>query len=400
MDKKLVLIDGFSILFRAFYGLPRLTNSKGIPTNAVYGFINVLFKIIDEETPDYLIIAFDTDKPTFRHEMFDEYKGTRKPAPEELKPQIPLVKETLKAMGVSIVEKDGYEADDIIGTLSKRGYAGGYKVTVVSGDRDLLQLATDKTKIRIPKTKSTGTEIEDYFAEDVKERYQVTPSEFIDVKGLMGDPSDNIPGVPGICEKTATKIIVEYGSIENAHDHIDEIKPKRAKESLEANYDIALMSKELATIVTDCELDFEIEDGKIGNLYNEDVFVIFKNLEFNNFLSRFDIDANSYEKIEDNFKYINKKDEVENVVEAKLEEKQDPDGNIDLIGLKLIYDKEICLGLSITFSKKEVYFIKINDEISPEYLSSVIDKFLNGNYRISTIHLKEQLKLIKSNDKS
>ncbi len=396
MNKKIVLIDGFSILFRAFYGLPGLTNSKGVPTNAVYGFLNILFKIIDEETPDYLTIAFDTDKPTFRHEMYDDYKGNRKPTPEELKTQIPIIKDTLKAMGISVVEKDGYEADDVIGSLATRGHKEGYEVTVVSGDRDLLQLATDKTKIRIPKTKRTGTEIEDYYADDVKERYQVTPKEFIDVKGLMGDPSDNIPGVPGIGEKTATKLIVEYGSIENAHAHIEKVKPKRAKESLLANYDIALKSKELATIVTDCELDYNIENAKIGNLYNEDVFVIFKNLEFNNFLSRFDIDANSYEKIEDNFKYLSNKEEVKTIIEDKLQSKESSKENNKLVGLNLIYDGELCLGLSITFSKKEVYFIKINEEISLEYISNQVAKLINDDFTISTIDLKDQLEVIKS----
>ena len=408
MDKKIVLIDGMSILFRAFYGLPRLTNSKGLPTNGVYGFLNILFKIIDEESPDYLTIAFDTDKPTFRHEMFEEYKGTRKPTPEELKTQIPLVKEVLSAMEISMVEKDGYEADDIIGTLAKTGDKEGYKVTVVSGDRDLLQLATDKIKIRIPKTKSTGTEIEDYYAKDVKEKYQVTPTEYIDVKGLMGDPSDNIPGVAGIGEKTATKIIVEYGTIENAYNHIEDIKPKRAKESLGENYDIALKSKELATIVTDCNVDYKIEDATIGNLYNEDVFVLFKNLEFSNFLNRFDIDANSYGKIEDNFKYISSKDDLDEIINMKLYPEANPGANEEvinedsndkarIIGLKFIIDENEVLGLSITFSKKEIYFIGINNDISVAYLSEIIDKLTQADFTISTIHLKEQLNLIDAN---
>ena len=392
MNKKLVLIDGMSILFRAFYGLPRLTNSQGLPTNAVYGFLNILFKIVDEEEPDYLTIAFDTDKPTFRHEMYEEYKGTRKPAPDELKIQIPLVKEVLSAMKISMVEKDGYEADDIIGTLAKRGDEKGYKVTVVSGDRDLLQLATDKIKIRIPKTKSTGTEIEDYLAKDVKEKYQVTPTEFIDVKGLMGDPSDNIPGVPGIGEKTATKLIVEFGSIENTHDHIEDVKPKRAKESLNKNYDIALKSKELATIKTDCDLDYNIEDAIQANIYSEAVFVIFKNLEFNNFLNRFNIDATIYDRIEDHFKEISTKEEVEEVFSKEKEE--------NLIGLKLIIDdtdEETVLGLSLTFSKDEMYFIKVNESISYDYLFELTQNLLKDNYTISTIDLKEQLVALKAN---
>ena len=203
MSEKLVLIDGHSILNRAFFGIPDLTNSEGLHTNAVYGFLNILFKILEEEQPNYLTVAFDVSQPTFRHKMYAEYKGTRKPMAEELREQVPLMKEMLKAMGVTIVEKGGYEADDILGTIAKRSEAEGLEVSVVSGDRDLLQLATDHIKIRIPKTKRTGTEIEDYNTKEVLEKYQVTPIEFIDVKALMGDTSDNIPGVPGIGEKTA-----------------------------------------------------------------------------------------------------------------------------------------------------------------------------------------------------
>ena len=248
MGEKLVLIDGHSILNRAFFGVPDLTNAQGVHTNAVYGFLNILFKILEEEKPQYLTVAFDVHAPTFRHQMYDAYKGTRKPMADELRQQVPLMKEMLRAMGVLVVEKEGYEADDVLGTIAKQSEARGMEVSVVSGDRDLLQLATDHIRIRIPKTKRTGTEIEDYYAADVKERYQVTPIEFIDVKALMGDSSDNIPGVPGIGEKTATNLIVAYGSIENAYAHVEEIKPARAKEMLRQHYDMAQMSKELATI--------------------------------------------------------------------------------------------------------------------------------------------------------
>ena len=197
MREKLVLIDGHSILNRAFYGLPDLTNYEGLHTNAVLGFLNIIFKIMDEEKPDHMCVAFDVHEPTFRHLKYSAYKGTRKPMPEELREQVPLMKEVLTAMHVTIVEKGGYEADDILGTIAKRSEAEGLEVSVVSGDRDLLQLATDHIKIRIPKTKRTGTEIEDYNTKEVLEKYQVTPIEFIDVKALMGDTSDNIPGVPG-----------------------------------------------------------------------------------------------------------------------------------------------------------------------------------------------------------
>ena len=213
MSEKLVLIDGHSILNRAFFGLPDLTNAEGLHTNAVYGFLNILFKILEEEQPEYLTVAFDVHAPTFRHKMFDAYKGTRKPMAEELRQQVPLMKEMLRAMGVTVIEKEGLEADDLLGTIAKRSEAAGYEVSVVSGDRDLLQLASDHIKIRIPKTRRTGTEIEDYNTKEVLEKYQVTPLQFIDVKALMGDTADNIPGVPGIGEKTATNLIVAYGSI-------------------------------------------------------------------------------------------------------------------------------------------------------------------------------------------
>lgn len=215
MRDKLVLIDGHSILNRAFYGVPDFTNSEGTHTNAIFGFLNILFKIIDEENPKYLCVAFDVHQPTFRHEMYKEYKGTRKPMLPELKQQVPLMKEMLKALNIKTTELAGFEADDILGTLSKAGEEQGLEVSVISGDRDLLQLATEHVKIRIPKTKKGKTEIEDYNVTQVLEKYSVTPKEFIDVKALMGDSSDNIPGVPGIGEKGATTIISEYGSIEN-----------------------------------------------------------------------------------------------------------------------------------------------------------------------------------------
>jgi len=225
-NKKIVLIDGHSILNRAFFGLPDLTNSEGLHTNAIYGFLTIMFKILDEEKPDYLTVAFDVHAPTFRHKMYDAYKGTRKPMADELRQQVPVIKEVLCSMGIKTIECAGLEADDLLGTLSRRCEEEGMEVSVISGDRDLLQLATQHVKIRIPKTKQGRTEVEDYYAADVKERYQVTPKEFIDLKALMGDTADNIPGVPSIGEKTATKIITEYHSIENAYEHVSELKPR------------------------------------------------------------------------------------------------------------------------------------------------------------------------------
>ena len=195
MEEKLLLIDGNSILNRAFYGLPEMTNSQGLHTNAVLGFLNIMFKFLEEEHPTHLAVAFDLKAPTFRHKMFADYKGTRKGMPDELAEQVPVIKEVLKAMDIPMMMQEGYEAADLLGTMAVIGEAQGYEVKIISGDRDLLQLATDKVQIRIPKTKMSGTIVEDYYAADVMEKYQVTPKEFIDVKALMGDASDNITGI-------------------------------------------------------------------------------------------------------------------------------------------------------------------------------------------------------------
>ena len=288
MSKKLVLIDGHSILNRAFYGIPVLSNSRGLHTNAIYGFLNILFKILEEEQPDYLAVAFDVHAPTFRHKMYDAYKGTRKPMPEELRKQVPVMKEVLKAMNIVIMEQPGLEADDIMGTLAKKAEADGVEVSLVSGDRDLLQIASDHIKIRIPKTKPTGTEIEDYYADDVVKTYQVTPIQFIELKALMGDTADNIPGVPKVGEKTATALMVEYGSIENIYAHLEEISKKSIKESLRENRALADLSKELATIKTDCELVLPYDMAKAEGYYTKEAYQLFKQLEFKNMLNRFE----------------------------------------------------------------------------------------------------------------
>ncbi len=312
MDK-LVLIDGHSILNRAFYGVPDLTNSEGLHTNAVYGFLNIMLKILEEEKADHVAVAFDLKDPTFRHEMFKEYKGTRKPMPEELHQQVELMKEMLAAMKVPILTLAGFEADDILGTVAKRSQKEGIQVAVVSGDRDLLQLADTQIKIRIPRTSRGFTEIRDYTPDEVKQEYQVTPAEFIDVKALMGDSSDNIPGVPSIGEKTATAIIAAYGSIENAYAHLEEIKPPRARKALEEHYDMAQMSKELATICTDCPVAFEYEDAVVGDLYTPEAYQLMKRLEFKSLLTRFDATSMKDEEtadIRESFKLVDSESEA------------------------------------------------------------------------------------------
>lgn len=298
MSEKIVLIDGHSILNRAFYGVPDLTNSEGIHTNAVYGFLNILFKILDEEHPEYLTVAFDVHHPTFRHEMYPEYKGTRKPMPQELREQVPLIQEMLAAMGVCMVKQPGLEADDILGTIATQAQSRGMDVSLVSGDRDLLQLASDRILIRIPKTKRGGTEIENYHTEQVVEKYGLTPPQIIDLKGLMGDSSDNIPGVAGVGEKTAVKVLSVYPTVEEAYEHLEEITPKRTHDLLEKGRESAFLSKKLATIKTDCDLDFSMEQAKLPQMINEESFAMVKRLEFKSLLGRFSAEDRKTEQLE------------------------------------------------------------------------------------------------------
>lgn len=301
-SKKLLLIDGHSILNRAFFGLPDLTNAAGVHTNAVYGFLNIMFKIIDTEKPEYLTVAFDEHAPTFRHKMYEAYKGTRKPMAEELRQQVPMMKQLLAAMGITVISKKGLEADDLLGTMARMAEAEGLEVTIVSGDRDLLQLATEHTKISIPKTKKTGTEIENYYAADVQKRYLVTPTEFIDVKALMGDTADNIPGVPGIGEKTATAIIAQYHSIEEAHAHAEELRPPRAAKNIVEFYEQAVLSKELATIEVHADIEYVLSSAVLDNVYTPEAYALCKEWEFKNLLSRFQIETPKNE-VEDAFTF-------------------------------------------------------------------------------------------------
>ena len=285
---KLVLIDGHSILNRAFYGVPLLTNTKGMHINALYGFLNILFKILDEENPDYLCVAFDRSEKTFRHDIYPEYKGTRKPMPDELHEQVPVIKEILHAMKITTCEKPGLEADDILGTLAKRAEKDDVDVSLISGDRDLLQIATDKIKIRIPKTKGNKTEVEDYYAKDVKDKYQVDPLTFIDMKALMGDTSDNIPGVPKIGEKTAASLLVQYGSLDGVYENLDDIKKASIHDSLRDNKDMAYLSKTLATIDYDADIPISYTDTIKNDLFNKEAYELFIGLGFKKFLDKFD----------------------------------------------------------------------------------------------------------------
>jgi DNA polymerase-1 len=394
MDKKIVLIDGHSILNRAFYGLPDMTTSKGEHTNAVLGFLNILFKILEEEKPDYLAVAFDMHQPTFRHEMYEAYKGTRKGMPEELREQVPVMKEVLRAMKITVIEKPGFEADDVLGTLATKAEKEGNQVSIVSGDRDLLQLASERIKVRIPKTKKTGTEIEDYLSKDVYEKYNVTPKQFIDLKGLMGDPSDNIPGVPGVGEKTAGKLIETYRSIENLYEHIDELAPGKVTTTLKENHELAVLSKKLATICTDCELDFRIEEAGLGNLYNEEVYKLFKQLEFKSLLSKFQTEEVSHSTgMEQCFLLVEDLGEADRVFERMGEKGAHP------VGLQMVNENGKLLGAAVCKEEEQVYFIKCAGFITQEYLTDRASKLAGEGYLLSVIGLKEQLPYLQVNEK-
>ena len=395
MSSKIVLIDGHSILNRAFYGLPDLTNAEGLHTNAIYGFLTIMFKLLEEEKPEYLTVAFDVHAPTFGHKMYAEYKGTRKPMADELRQQVPVIKEVLHAMGVKTIECAGLEADDLIGTLSNRCENEGMEVTVISGDRDLLQLATEHVKIRIPKTKQGKTEIEDYYAKDVEERYQVTPKEFIDLKALMGDTADNIPGVPSIGEKTATKIITQYHSIEEAHEHVDELKPPRASKALSEHWDLAVLSKELATINVKADFPYELSEAKLGNLYTEEAYIFFQKLEFKNLLSRFDVSAPA-NKVEDGFKIITSKSEAEKVF-VQAEEASTIGAVIfkDLENvLPLFADQAGLGGIGLCFSKEESYCIKVEKDITGEWLLKKLADVAEKAETYAMFHLKESMEQV------
>lgn len=343
-NKKLVLIDGHSILNRAFYGVPDLSNAQGLHTNAIYGFLNILFKILEDEKPDYLAVAFDVHAPTFRHEMYDAYKGTRKPMPEELREQVPVMKELLSAMNIVIMEQAGLEADDILGTLAKKAEKEGIEVSLVSGDRDLLQIATSHIKIRIPKTKMGRTEIEDYYEDDVKNAYQVTPAQFIELKALMGDTADNIPGVPKVGEKTAISLMVEYGSIDNIYAHVEEISKKSIRESLKENRNLADLSLALATIRTDCALELDYDAAKAEGFYTKEAYAIFKKLEFKNYLNRFRREEGFEDEEKPDFKTAESFDEFSGFLN-----KARKSGKCGL--LAVVEDGEL-LGAAVSFEEK------------------------------------------------
>lgn len=284
MKENIVIIDGSSLLYRAFYAIPHLTDAQGHPTNAVYGFLNMLLKLYGELDPQYVAVAFDKGKHTFRNDLFDGYKATRKPAPDDLRPQFALIREVLACLGICVLEQEGYEGDDIIGTLARRTAADGYAVDVVTGDRDALQLVTDDVTVYL--TKKGITNMLAVTPAVMESEYGYTPAQVIDMKALMGDTADNIPGVPGVGEKTALKLISQFGSVHGVYEHLDEVKGKKLQEKLADNKDKAVLSKDLATIRCDVPLDYTMDMFQ-PKPRQEDVAQLFRSLGFRNLLERF-----------------------------------------------------------------------------------------------------------------
>lgn len=394
MQKKVMLVDGNSIINRAYYGVPLLSNAEGKYTNAVYGFFNILFKLIDEDKPDYLAIAFDLKAPTFRHEKFDGYKGTRHAMPEELAQQMPMLKELLSALNIKQYAVEGFEADDILGTLSKKAEDMGYESVIVSGDRDLLQLASNSLKIRIPKTKGGKTEVEDYFEKDVIEKYGVTPTEFIDLKALMGDSSDNIPGVPGIGEKTATKIIQEYKNIETAIENAENVKPPRAAKNLQEFQEQARLSKFLATIVRDMPIELNPEDMPIiGRQISAQAYELIKRYEFKSMLNRFSVEEDESlkeEKVEEKLEYklIVSKFEFDEYI-SSIEKGTET-------AYLLFVENGDLKGLSLYNASTAGSFVCITESLSTEAVADIARDFFESKEYIKIGHnIKSDISLMR-----
>lgn len=357
--EKLLLIDGHSILHRAFYGMPDLTNASGVHTGAVYGFLNIIFRILEEEAPDYLTVAFDVHAPTFRHQIYEAYKGTRKPMPPELREQVPLLKKVLEAMDIACCEQAGLEADDILGTLARKAEKEGMKVTLVSGDRDLLQIATDNILIRIPKTIKGQTTIENYHANDVEKACGVTPLQFIEVKALMGDTADNIPGVPKVGVKTATELIQKFGSVDGVYAHLDDVSRRLLRERLQENEESARLSLTLATIKTDAPVELCKDKAAVTNFYTPAAYTLFHELGFRKYLDRFDQQAMEMkEEKEQPVTVIDDLSAAESCFSKILHKVQEGEGKEASAAVYILPDqqKRNILGLAIAQGEACFYF--------------------------------------------
>lgn len=357
MEKRLIIIDGNSIINRAFYALPDMSNSEGLKTNAIFGFVRMMFKIIEDYQPTHMSVAFDKKAPTFRHKQYADYKAGRKKMPDELAQQLQPLKDLLDKFNINRLELEGYEADDLIGTVARLGEENDFKVYIVTGDKDAIQLASNKTTTLITK-KGVG-EVEEYDYDSVLERYEMTPTQFIDLKGLMGDKSDNIPGVPGVGEKTGIKLLKQYSTIENLIEHTDELKGS-IKKKIEENKDLALMSKELATIITNVPIEVKLEDLEYGNYNKDDVVEKFKEFGFTSLITKLlDIEGGETTIKEEIDLKIEHLDNVEDFIKKAEENKK---VIIDIIGKEgNILDKRV-LYVFLSLDGNEIYYVN-EDEL-------------------------------------
>ena len=401
--KKIVLIDGNSILNRAFYGImgnKMLTTPDGKYTNAVYGFLAILFKVLEDIEPEYLMVTFDLKAPTARHKLYDGYKATRKGMPNELAEQMPILKDILKSMNIKVIEKEGYEADDVLGTMAKRAEKDGFDVTIVSGDRDTFQLTSNRVKVRIPHTKMGKTETETFGREEVLKKYGVTPKQLIEVKGLQGDTSDNIPGVPGIGEKTALELVKKYKTIDGIYEAIekgeDDLKPK-AKERLLENKELAMLSRTLGTINLEVPIEENLEEFKIKEWNKEEVFSKFKELNFNRFIDRFNLKSeegpkqNLAELFE--IKTLNTQNEIKDLLE-KIQNKL-----VFMLGTEKVEKENLIIKKQIKsiyiYIDNTVYEIKFNT--NEEFISYFKTIFENENIQKYSYRLNETYVLLMQN---
>lgn len=374
---KIMVIDGNSIINRSFYAIPILTNSEGVYTNAIYGFLNILFKLLEEETPDYLAVTFDLPFKTFRHKKYTEYKNNRKTSPSELQSQIILLKSVLDAMDIGRFELEGYEGDDLVGTIVNKASKVGIEAVIISGDTDLFQLITDKVKLKIPKTKAHRTETESYYASDFEAKYSINPKEYIDFKALKGDSSDNVPGVPGIGDVTANRLIQTYHSVENAIVNVDKIQPKRIAENLKKFKDTALMSKELITIDCNAPIEIDFDKLKLRNILTDKAYDLFKSLELKTFLDKFKPNYKKYQLTLDDAQVI-----------TNITSLNDINSN-QKVAYTIFYEEGKLVAISL-YTEKELYWFEVNQTLSEFELLSKLKPFFEN----------EKLKKIAHNKKS
>lgn len=381
--EKLLIIDGHSIVNRAFYGVnSTLSTKSGQFTNAIYGFLSMLFKFVEDEKPNYIAVCFDLSKPTFRHLHFSDYKGNRTKFPEELRSQIPILKQFLNSMNISIFEKEGYEADDVLATIAKVLEKQKIFTTIVSGDRDLLQVASEFIKIKIPKTKAGKTEIENYFANDVLEKYSVTPKQFIEVKALMGDTSDNVPGVPSIGEKTAIKIINQFDTVENAIENFEQIKPKKASQMLNEYKEQARLSRFLVEIDTNVPLDFTVSNLKMTDFFTKEFFDMCEKYELKSIISKFKTNVN-FENDYEQFNLI-KNDNCAKDYFNTLPLNEE-------IAYNIIFFNEEFFGISFYFANSVGTFVMKSDNFSEEQIITIFKPFFSEKYKKISYNLKNDI---------